>query len=199
MISGILDQLADLHLGWLAAIAFLLPFGETVALLDLVAPGEIGLVFIGAAAGTPRRVMVVYVAGVAGAFCGDSVSWYLGRRWGVAVLSRFPRIWSRAAPALERAATHFDRHGGRSIFLARFVGALRALVPLLAGSAGMPYRRFAPWNVAASVVWVGLVVSLGAVFGDDIAETVDRFSLALSVIVVVGIGAWWLHRRRAGD
>ena len=195
MINDFLDRLSELDLGWLTVLAFLLPFGETVALLDVLVPGEVGMIFVGAAAETPSRVLVVFLAGALGAFCGDSVSWYIGHRWGLAILSRWPPVWRRAEPALTRASAHFDRHGGRSIFVARFVGALRALAPLVAGSAGLSYRRFAPWNAAASIVWVGLVVMLGATLGDDIADTFDRFSVTLSVVVVIGIVVWFRRRR----
>lgn len=196
MLEQFLDQVADLHLAWLALLAFALPFGETVAFLDVIVPGEVGLVFVGAAARTPDRVLVVYVLGVCGAFCGDSTSWYIGRRWGVAVLSRWSRLWRHAEPALERAGAHFDRHGGRSVFLARFVGALRALTPLVAGASGLRYRTFAPWNALASLVWVGLVVGLGAAFGERIVSTVDRFATALSIIVLALISALLIRRWR---
>lgn len=197
MINDLLDRLAELELGWMALLAFFLPFGETVALLDFLVPGEVGMILIGAAADTPTRIAVVFAAGALGAFCGDSVSWYIGNRWGVALLSRFPRVWARMEPELERATAHFDRHGGKTVFGARFVGALRAVAPLAAGTSGMPYRRFAPWNAAASVIWVGLMVGLGAAFGDDIADFVDRFSLIVSVAVVVILILLFTRSRRS--
>ena len=196
MIDDLLNRATELDLEWLAVLAFFLPFGETVALLDVIVPGEVGLVFVGAAAGTLPRVAVVFVMGALGAFCGDSVSWYIGHRWGTSVLSRWPRVWRHAEPALGRAALHFRRHGGRSIFYARFIGALRAIAPLVAGSAGLPYRRFAPWNAAASIIWVGLMVSLGAIAGEQIVSTVDRLSIALSSLVVVAVVIWFVRRRR---
>lgn len=197
MINDLLDRLAELELGWMALLAFFLPFGETVALLDFLVPGEVGMILIGAAADTPERLTIVFIAGALGAFCGDSVSWYIGNRWGVALLSRSPRVWARMEPELERATGHFDRHGGKTVFVARFIGALRAVAPLVAGTSRMSYRRFAPWNAAASVMWVGLMVGLGAAFGDDIADFVDRFSLAVSIAVVVVLVFLFVRRRRA--
>ena len=200
MINDLLDRLEELELIWMALLAFFLPFGETVAFLDFLVPGEVGMVLVGAAAGTPERITVVYIAGTLGAFCGDSVSWYIGHRWGVRVLSRFPRLWRRMEHEVDRATKYFERHGGRTVFFARFVGALRAVAPLAAGTAGMPYRRFAPWNAAASVIWVGLMITLGVAFGDDIADFVDRFSIVLSLVVVGLLVAFYLRsRRRAGS
>ena len=197
MIGDLLDRLTEFDLSVLVLITFSLAFGETVAFLDLLAPGEVGMVLVGAAADTPRRLVVVWAAGALGAFCGDSVSWFVGHRWGVAALKRWPRVWARTEPSLLRAEDFFARHGGSAIFTARFVGALRALAPLVAGSAKFPYRRFAPWNAAASIVWVGVVVTLGAVFGDAIADTADRAGLAISAVAVVAIVIWMTWRRRS--
>ncbi len=197
MLDSLLDEVAGLSTGWLAAIAFLLPFGETVALLDFVVPGEVGLVFVGAAARTAPRIAIVYVCAVAGAFCGDSVSWFIGHRWGTAVLTRWPRLHRHAEPAIDRAEAHFARHGGRAIFIARFVGMLRAVAPLVAGTAGLSYRKFAPWNAAASICWVGLMITIGAIAGEAIASSVERVSLLISVAVAVLLVGWFIRRRRA--
>ena len=198
MLDDVLDEIADLGTEWLAAIAFFLPFGQTVAFLDLLVPGEVGLVFLGSAAQSAPRLALVYTFGMLGAFCGDSVSWFVGHRWGAAILTRWPRLRRRVEPAMDRAAAHFDRHGGRSIFVARFIGALRAMAPLVAGTAGLPYRVFAPWNAAASVCWVGLVVTIGAIAGEAVASSVERVSATVSILVVVGLLVWWARRRASG-
>jgi undecaprenyl-diphosphatase len=196
MIDGFLDDLAGIDTIWLAVIAFFLPFGETVAFLDFLVPGEVGMVLVGVAARTPGRVAVAITFGMLGAFCGDSVSWYIGHRWGTAVLSKWPWLWHRMEPQLAHATAHFERHGGKSIFAARFVGALRAIAPLVAGTAGLSYRRFAPWNAAASVCWVSLIVILGAVFGSNIESIVDRLATIISIVGVSVVVAWFVQRRR---
>ena len=198
MIDEFLDDLAGIETGWLALVAFLLPFGETVAFLDFLVPGEVGMVLVGVAARTPGRVAIAIVAGMCGAFCGDSVSWYIGHRWGTAVLQKWPWLWHRIEPQLAHATDHFERHGGKSIFAARFVGALRAIAPLVAGTAGLTYRRFAPWNAAASVCWVSLVVTIGAVFGRNVENLVGRLAQTISILGVVVVVVWFVRRRRAG-
>ncbi|MFV2038956.1 MAG: DedA family protein [Acidimicrobiales bacterium] len=202
MIQGLLDQLAGLDTQWFLLLAFLLPFGETVVLLDVVVPGEVGLVFIGAAAAQADVSLVAVIAvGAAGAFLGDSTSWYIGHRWGVSLITRWEPVRRRLEGPLLRTEGYFDKYGGQTVFAGRFVGALRAFVPLVAGTSGMTYRRFLPWNIAASVLWVGAMVILGAVFGETVASSVDRFGLvltgALMAVVLALVARHLIRRRRA--
>lgn len=199
MVEDLLEQIASLDAPWLLLLAFLFPLGETIALLDTIVPGEVGLIVIGAAAqlaGVP--LLAVIAAAAVGAFCGDSISWFIGHRWGTALLTRWPRVWRRVEGPYARAQAYFGRYGGPTVFGARFVGPLRALVPLVAGTSGMPYRRFVPWNVLASVTWVSAVIILGALFGERVASILDRIGLvALGVVMVLGLALWAWHRRRA--
>jgi membrane protein DedA with SNARE-associated domain len=85
------------------------------------------------------------------------------------------------------------------VFLARWVGALRAVVPFVAGLGRLRVATFVGWNVAASLAWASVVVLLGWGFGERVASVVDRVGLGLSAVVVLAlIGAWW-WRRRSGD
>jgi membrane-associated protein len=134
-----------------------------------------------------------------GAILGDNASFLIGRRYGKRVVTKWEWARRRLEPAMARAEEHFRRYGGRTLFVGRWVGALRAVVPVVAGAARMPYIRFLPWNVAGSLSWVATVVTLGYAFGDEIARLVDRFGLALSVVVVsvlAGRFAWKRWRRR---
>ena len=197
MFESILERVAELDTHWLLLLAFFLPFGETVALLDAVVPGELGLVVVGAAArlaGVPLVVVIVFAS--FGAFVGDSTSWFIGHRWGTSLLRRWDRVWHHVEAPLAAAEVHFERYGGPTVFGARFIGPLRALIPLVAGTSGMPYRRFVPWNALASVAWVTVVIVLGALFGETVASVLDRvgfglFGLVLATVVVV----WWRRRR----
>lgn len=171
----------------LLAIVLGIVFAESAVLLDFFVPGEVGLVVAGAAAaqnGTPLPGVIA--AAALGAIAGDSVGWVIGRRFGtdLAERSRFAR-W--LGPGLKRARTHFDRRGGATVAVARFVGALRAVVPVVAGSAGLPYRRFVLWAFPAAVAWSAAMASVGYVWGDDIADVIDRAGLAVSAVVVLVI------------
>jgi membrane-associated protein len=181
----------------LAAIAFGLGFGESAIALDLVVPGEVGMVFIGAAArdaGAPLALLIT--AGAVGAIAGDSASYFIGRRWGTTVLYRWKWLRRRVEPGVERSREYFKRRGGLAVFAARWVGALRAVMPAVAGISEMRYRRFLAWDVPAVVLWTSLVVSVGFYFGDGIADVVDRIGLTVSLVIVVLLLALILVRRR---
>lgn len=199
MAERLLEEIASLDAPWLLVLAFLLPFGETVALLDTVVPGEVGLIVIGAAARLADVPLLVVIAVAAiGAFLGDTVSWFIGHRWGTALLTRWEPVWRRVEGPYARAQAYFGHYGGPTVFGARFVGPLRALVPLVAGTSGMPYRRFVPWNALASVTWVSLVIVLGALFGERVASILDRIGLvALGALMVLGLAFWAWRRHRA--
>jgi membrane-associated protein len=196
MAETILDAVADLGGPLLYLITFLLAFGETAAFLDFIVPGEVGLVVAGAAAeygGEPLVVMIL--VGAAGATLGDSVSYWLGNRFGVQLVERWDFTRRRLLPKVERAQVYFERRGGAAVFFGRFVGALRAVVPLVAGTAEMRFRRFLVWNVAASLCWAGAVVSLGYFFGRSIAKGIDRLGFWISIVVVALLAAWLGIRR----
>jgi membrane-associated protein len=180
------------------AVVLALVFAESALLLDFFVPGEVGLVVAGAAAAQNDTALSgVVAAATIGAVAGDSVGYGLGRRFGtdIAEHSRLSR-WLR--PGLERARRHFDRRGAVSVGIARFVGALRAVVPVVAGSAQMPYRRFIAWALPAAAMWSALMATIGYVWGDDIAGVIDHAGLAVSAVVLVVIVALLIrsHRRK---
>ena len=183
--SRILDAVAGLG-GWLLCLAVLgVGFGESAVLLDLVVPGEVGMVVGGAAAARDGvSPWLLVVVGSIGSVLGDSLSFVVGRRWGMTLVRRWRWLRRRVEPRFERAHGYFERHGGRAVFAARWVGALRAVVPAVAGISGMPYRRFLPWDAVAAVLWVTTMVWLGATLGDDIAEVVDRIGTGISLVVL---------------
>lgn len=195
MAERLIERIGELPAPLFLLAVALLAFSETVLFLDLLVPGEVGMVLAGAAAvqaGIPLGAAIA--AGVVGAVLGDSTSYWLGRTVGPDIVHRFRWTRRRVEPGLERARRYFERSGGLAIFGGRFVGALRAVVPFVAGAGEMAYERFLAWNVAASVAWVGLVITLGHQFGDDIASVVDRVGVVVSVVVVIAIVAAWRFR-----
>jgi membrane-associated protein len=184
----------------LVALTLCIAFAESAILLDLVVPGEVGLVLAGAVAaelGTPLPLVIGVAA--AGAVLGDALGYLLGRRLGPEAARRWS--WSRRIlqPRLDRAKEHFERRGGMSVAAARWVGALRAVVPVMAGAAAFPFRRFLLWDVPAAMAWSATVVTAGFLVGDDIAQLVDRIGTGISVVAVggiLGVVAWRHHQAR---
>ena len=152
MVADLLDAAADLP-AWLLYLAtWVLAFGESVFLLDLVMPGEAGMVIAGASghrAGEPLAALIAVA--IFGAIAGDSVSYAIGRRYGASVVDRWSLTRRHLKPKLDNAHAYFEKRGGPSVFVGRWVGALRAVVPLVAGAAGMPYRRFLLWDAAGCI------------------------------------------------
>ena len=146
-----------------------------------------------AESGTPLWAIVAVAA--LGAVAGDSVSFWLGRRFGTDVIDRWRWVKRRWTPRLRRAQHHFERRGGLSVAVARWVGALRAVVPVVAGTAGMPYRTLLVWDAPSALGWSAVVATLGFVLGDDIASVVDRLGLVVSLAAVTVIAVTWAVRR----
>jgi membrane-associated protein len=197
----LLDNIAELGPFVLHLVVFFLAFSETALFLDLIIPGEAGMVVAGAAAARAGASLpTMILAAAAGAIAGDTVSYLIGRRWGMALIRHWEPIRRRLEPRAERAHEFFDRHGGAAVFFGRFVGVVRGVIPAVAGMAKMPYRRFLAWNVLASITWTAAVISAGYLLGRNVEKVVSRVGLVITLAVVAAfLGAWWYrrHRRRA--
>ena len=154
MADRLLALVAGVDNGVLAVLAFLLAFGEAAIGLDLIVPGEAGMVVVGAAGDrTGVALWPLIAAGAAGAAAGDSVSYALGRRYGPRLAHRWAFTRRHVEPALLGAEQRFERHGGAAVAGARWVGAFRAVVPAVAGAAEMPFGRFLLWNIPSCLAW----------------------------------------------
>lgn len=198
LVDSLLDAVASLDGPWLWAVAFGLAFGETALFADLVVPGEVGMVVVGASAARGDDPLApIIVAASLGAIAGDSLSYALGRHFGMRIIRFWEPVRRRLEPAVERSRAFFARFGGGAVFLGRFVGALRAVVPAVAGMSGMSYPRFLPWNAAASVLWTGSVLAAGYLLGERVADLIDRAGTVVSVTVLVALVlAYLLYRWR---
>ncbi len=148
---------------------------------------------------------LIYAGGVAGAIIGDSIGYWAGRRFGARL--RASRLGQKVgSERWERAGTYLRERGGRAVFIGRFAGFLRTLVPPVAGQAGMPYRRFVAFNAPAAALWAIVFISLGLAAGSS-WHTVERWSgrasvfVAVLVIAIVGrssslLGCYAIRRRR---
>lgn len=153
-------SLLEANAEWGGTILFLVAFAEGLAFAGLFVPGV--LILSGAGALVAAGILdfwAAYLAIASGAVLGDAVSYWLGRHFS----GRIERLWpfSRRPEMLGKGKAFFDRHGGKSVFLARFVGPLRAVVPITAGMMAMPHRHFQTFNVLSALIWAPLLMSPG--------------------------------------
>jgi len=204
----LLDFLIDLighHPSWGYAVVFLVATLECSAFLGLIVPGESVVLFAGFFASRglfDLGDLILLVA--AGATLGDSIGYEVGLRLGRPWLLHFGRRVGLRPAHLERAEAFFDRHGGKAILLGRFVGFARVLVPFVAGSSRMPYRRFLPWNALGGFLWSASFALLGYFLGESwgIAERwLGRASVLVLgglILIVALLWIWrWMVRHEA--
>ncbi|MDP9241756.1 MAG: bifunctional DedA family/phosphatase PAP2 family protein [Actinomycetota bacterium] len=208
MIAGITDWILGLN-GWVAlAIVFLLPALEASAFLGFLFPGEIAVILGGVLAFEGRISLTsAILAAVLGAFIGDNVGYFVGKRWGHQILrgigKRIPFLKHRVDEHLETARAYIKRRGGRAVLIGRFTAALRVMVPGLAGMSGMPYGRFAAFNGAGAIVWGTGFVLLGYFAGaawHTVADVAGKIGIGLAALLLIGLVSIRLLRRvREGD
>lgn len=194
------------HGGLVYGLLFLIIFCETGLVVTPFLPGDSLLFAIGAVAADPASGLniwasaaVIFVAAV----LGDTVNYWIGRRCGDWVVRRFPRVVK--PEHLAKTHAFFDRYGGKTIILARFVPIIRTFAPFVAGSGAMDYRRFMTYNVVGAVLWIVLILPAGWFFG-GIPVVKKNFELvvlgiiAVSVLpMVIEILKARLHRDKPGD
>lgn len=169
---------------------------ESAALLGLLVPGEALVLVAGFFAARGVLDLDALIAVVAsGAALGDSIGYGLGRKFGRPGLRVHGDRFGITEHRLVRAENFFQHWGPAAVFLGRFVGFARALVPLVAGITGMPYRRFLPYNVAGAAAWATAFVLLGYFLGrgwHQIESWVGGISVLVAAVLILG---WLLHRR----
>jgi membrane-associated protein len=197
-VSHVLDGILRLPPVAALALVFLLPALEASVFAGVVVPGEIGVILGGVLANQHKLPLAaVLAAGIAGAVIGDSIGYFVGQRYGERMLGRLPSRLVKPRH-LDRTNDAIRRMGGRAVFVGRFTAALRALVPGMAGMAGMRYRTFLPWNVLGGASWATTFVVLGYLAGSQY-ERIERSATYVGLALLAAVIAVLLIRhRRAG-
>ena len=196
----------DRHLGEFVAahgastygLLFLIIFLETGVVVTPFLPGDSLLFACGALAATgaldPFLLLGLLVAA---ALIGDNTNYWIGRTIGPRAFSGRVRFLKHEH--LMRTQAFYERHGGKTIFFARFVPIVRTFAPFVAGIGTMFYPRFLAYSVVAAVTWVGVCVGAGYAFG-NIPIVKNNFSLVVIGIVAVSLMPiaieWLRHRKR---
>ncbi|GAA5198600.1 hypothetical protein GCM10023322_72320 [Rugosimonospora acidiphila] len=197
--TSFLDRLLDLHGTVIYLIVGALVFVEDALFVGFVIPGETAAILGGVAASRGNTSVVLMCAiVVVAAIVGDTVGYEIGARYGHRLLSL--RVLRHRAGGIESARRTLARRGGPAVFLGRFVAFFRAVMPFLAGTTRMRYRRFLAYNAAGGLVWGTAAVLLGFLAGNSYAAVEKTFgrvaALVVAAVVVAALIAWSIRRRR---
>jgi len=196
-----LNQWATEMGAWLYALLFAIVFAETGLVVTPFLPGDSLLFAVGALSateGSPIDPWLVAALLIVAAILGDAVNYAIGARVGPKVFTRGSRFFKQEH--LARTQRFYEKHGGKTIILARFVPIVRTFAPFVAGIGQMSYARFAMFNVVGAVVWVVLFVALGHAFG-NLPVVKRNFQYVILAIIVVSVlpivFEWWRARRES--
>lgn len=167
----------------LAAIAVIV-FIESGVLFPFL-PGDSLLVSAGLLhAQLGLSIPVIAIVGFLAAVAGDQVGYMLGHYFGRRLFKDDAKVLKTSR--LREAEVFFDKYGGRALVLGRFIPVVRTYVPLAAGSARYPYRRFVPWNVLGAFLWAVGVTVVGSLLG-GVPIVANNLEVILAVVVVVSV------------
>ncbi len=177
-------------------------FAETGLLIGFFLPGDSLLVTAGVfAAAGHLDIWTLLIAVSVAAVVGDQLGYFIGLRTGPRIFTREDSLLFKRAH-LMRAHEFYEKHGGKTIILARFVPIVRTFAPVVAGVAEMDYRKFVTFNVAGGILWVWSTSLLGYSLGRVVPD-IDRHIHIVIVVVVFlsllpAVFEYWRSRRDAG-
>jgi membrane-associated protein len=184
---------------WLYAILFLVIFAETGLVVTPFLPGDSLLFAVGAlaAVGDVLHVGVLLPLLIIAAVLGDAVNYWIGYHVGPKVFQR-ESSWLLNKKHLLKAEQFYEKYGGKTIVLARFMPIVRTFAPFVAGIGKMSYRRFWSFNVVGGIAWVSLFLLGGYAFGESVKGYFHIVIFGIIFISVLPIGIeWYMARRRA--
>ncbi|HEX4125743.1 MAG TPA: VTT domain-containing protein [Tepidisphaeraceae bacterium] len=193
------DALARSMGPWLYVLLFAIICCETGLVVTPFLPGDSLLFAVGAVTGMQNSSLHILPIGImlcVAANLGDLINYSIGKKVGPAIFSRDTKLLNKKH--LMEAHQFYERHGRKTIILARFVPIIRTFAPFVAGIGDMPFSRFIGFSVAGGALWVWLCLCAGAAFGSQ-KFVQDNFQLVVVVIVVISVLPaayhWWAARR----
>jgi membrane protein DedA with SNARE-associated domain len=199
MIERLIEDVAQGLGQWAYLLVAFMAMAETAAFVGFVAPGEFTIIFGGVLAGE-GTLSIQLLIGITWVSCvaGDAIGFLLGRRLGRSfALKHGPKL-RITAERFEKVEEFFHRHGGKTVFIGRFVGLIRPLMPFLAGASGMSYRRFVPYDVLGAGLWSATWCLLGYVFWQSfqqVASTAGRGTIAFAILLGLFVGCYQAVKR----
>ena len=197
-LQNLLEEISETLGAWTYLLVGFFAFAETGAFIGLVVPGETTMLLGGAVAGQGAIdiYLLIAIAWFA-AWLGDTTSFFLGRRLGREfVIKHGPRV-GISHERFEKVEDYFGRHGGKTIFIGRWISLVRAFAPFIAGSSGMGYRAFVPYSILGTGLWASLHILVGYFFSRSI-ETAGHYAargaFLLATLIAIVIGTVYLVR-----
>lgn len=176
-------------------------FGVMLENAGVPVPGETILLIAGYFASTGEfNIALVMLIAATGAIVGDNIGFAIGHHYGRGFLLRVGRFFFLTPKRFEHMENYFERHGNKTILVARFITGLRVFAALLAGASKMPWRIFFVYNVAGAVLWSVVITTLGYLFGQSLPlliKWVGRSgTIILIAVIVIGFIAWRVQKHR---
>jgi membrane-associated protein len=174
---------------------------ERSIFIGLIIPGDLILALGGVYASKHKMNLAAVIAiGSAAAICGESIGFWLGRRFGIRVVRHFPFVGRWLSEKLEASEEFFRKHGGKTVAIGRYATAAGAFIPFSAGVGRMKYWRFLAVDAPAIIVWAIGISIFGYYFGRNlpfIDKVLSRFGyIVLGLIIVFFLGRWLWNRWR---
>lgn len=192
ILNLVLPHISD----WGYYVVFMMAFLETSAFVGLVVPGETVIVLAGLFAGSGvLNVGIIIGVASAGAILGDTVGYFLGYRYGNSFFRKYGHHFFFKPEYLDQARQFFSQHGGKTVFLGRFMSWLRAFAPVVAGISRMPYHRFLFANVCGGVTWVTVFSLVGYFVGNNWSTIEKYIGRAGMLAFIAGAIAMYVYLR----
>lgn len=182
-----IEELIRLYGAQTYAILFAVVFAETGLIVTPFLPGDTLLFFVGFFCHPSKtyhlNFWLMFLTFMLAAFCGDNVNYFVGRTAGERLFrNENSKLFKRSH--LDKTHRFFEKHGPKTVILARFVPIVRTFCPFVAGMGKMPYRQFLLYSVLGALLWVGLFLTAGYFLG-QVPAVQKNFALAMLVMAVV--------------
>ncbi len=183
-----LNEIITQYQSWTYLILFGVIFAETGLVVTPFLPGD-SLLFaagtLAALADSPLNVHLLAALLMVAAIIGDTVNYAIGKYFGEKLLAH-PKMKMIKPQHIKKTQQFYEKHGGKTIILARFIPIIRTFAPFVAGIGEMEYKRFISYNVIGGVVWVYLFVYAGYFFG-NLEFVKNNFSLVIVAIIIISV------------
>ena len=183
---------------WIYALLFAIIFAETGLVVTPFLPGD-SILFVAGAVVASADLNVHFLVGllIVAAVLGDSVNYSIGHYIGPRVFQKPDSRWFKQ-DHLRRTQAFYDKYGGVTIIIGRFVPIVRTFAPFLAGVAGMSYRRFFAFNVVGGILWVASLVYAGYVFGNIpwVKDNLTWIVIGIVVVSLIPVATTYFKERR---